>query len=140
MNAFIIDTNIIFSALLRDSPVRKIILSDIFELFTPEFLFTEIRKYETFILKKSGLNKHNFDLLLLLLQSHLAVVPFSNFSSFLNKAEAVMSRIDLKDAPFLALAMKLNIPIWSNDLHLKKQESVSCYTTEEIFHHFISAD
>jgi len=50
MKAFVIDTNIIFSALLKNSAARKIILSDTFDLFVPEFLFTEILKYEEAIL------------------------------------------------------------------------------------------
>lgn len=71
MKSFVLDTNIIFSSLLKNSSTRKIILSDIFDLFAPEFLFTEIKKYEEIILKKSGIKKENFELLLLLLQSHV---------------------------------------------------------------------
>jgi len=35
----VIDTNIIFSALLRNSLTRKIILSDVFDLYVPEYLY-----------------------------------------------------------------------------------------------------
>jgi predicted nucleic acid-binding protein len=132
MDSFVIDTNIIFSSLLKDSTARKIILSDAFNLFAPEFLFTEIKKYEKTILKKSGLRKENFDLLLLLLQSHIAVIPFNEFSGYLTEAEAEMEGIDKKDAPFIALALKLDIPIWSNDLDFKKQKKIISYTTDEI--------
>jgi predicted nucleic acid-binding protein len=69
MNSFVIDSNIIFSSLLKDATARKIILSDAFNLFAPEFLFTEIKKYEKVILNKSGLNEENYEFLLLLLQS-----------------------------------------------------------------------
>ncbi len=137
MRSFVLDTNIIFSSLLKDSTARKIILSDIFELFAPEFLFTEINKYKRTILDKTGLGKNNFEFLLLLLQSHVAVISFREFSGFLNEAEALMKNIDLKDAPFIALAIKLEIPIWSNDLHFKKQNKVLSYTTDEIISSFI---
>lgn len=137
MESFVLDTNIVFSSLLRSSSIRKIILSDTFNLFTPEFLFTEIKKYEELILKKSGLKKENFDLLLLLLQSHIAVIPANAFSGFLTEAEEEMRDIDIKDAPFVALALKLKIPVWSNDLHFKKQKKVTSYTTEEIFSIFL---
>ena len=40
--------------------------------------------------------------------------------------------IDIDDAPFLALAMSLNCPIWSNDGHFKKQHVVKAYTTREL--------
>lgn len=137
MRSFVLDTNILFSSLLKDSTARKIILSDIFELFAPEFLFTEINKHKRTILDKTGLGKNNFEFLLLLLQSHVAVVSFREFSGFLNEAEALMKNIDMKDAPFIALAIKLEIPIWSNDLHFKKQNKVLSYTTDEIISNFI---
>ncbi len=137
MNAFVLDTNIIFSALLKNSAPRKIILSDIFDLYAPEFLFTEIKKYEEIILKKTGLSKTNFNLLLLLIQSHIAVIPFEEFSDFLKDAENIMVDIDIKDSPFLALALKLNISIWSNDNHLKEQTRVETYATAEIISNFM---
>jgi len=137
MISFVLDTNIIFSALLKDSTVRKIILSDNFDLFVPEFLFTEIKKYEEIILKKSGLERENFELLLLLLQSHISIVPFKEYSVFLEEAEKEMEKIDLKDAPFIALALRLGIPIWSNDLHFKKQIKIETFNTSEILELFL---
>lgn len=138
MKAFVIDTNIIFSALLKNSAARKIILSDTFDLFVPEFLFTEILKYEEAILKKSGMAKENLELLLLLLQSHVSVIPFKIFIDFLEEAEEEMEKIDMNDAPFIALALKLKIPIWSNDLHFKKQRKVESFNTAEIMSDFLS--
>jgi predicted nucleic acid-binding protein len=138
MQAFVIDTNIIFSALLKNSAARKIILSDTFDLFVPEFLFTEILKYEEAILKKSGMVKENLELLLLLLQSHVSVIPFKIFNDYLKEAEKEMAKIDIKDAPFIALALKLKIPIWSNDLHFKKQRKVESFNTAELISDFLS--
>jgi predicted nucleic acid-binding protein len=60
------------------------------------------------------------------------VIPFNEFSDFLKEAEEEMENIDKKDAPFIALALKLEIPIWSNDLDFKKQKKVVSYTTDEI--------
>ncbi len=48
-----------------------------------------------------------------------------------------MKVIDIKDAPFIALALKLKIPIWSNDKHFKKQQKVVSYTTDEIMTNFL---
>ena len=47
MDSFVIDTNIIFSSLLKDSSTRKIILSDTFNLFAPEFVFNSSLKIQT---------------------------------------------------------------------------------------------
>ena len=36
------------------------------------------------------------------------------------------------DIDFLALALKLKLPVWSNDSHLKKQSKVIVYSTSEL--------
>ncbi|MCP5104970.1 MAG: hypothetical protein GY950_16405 [bacterium] len=73
--------------------------------------------------------------------SGIAPVPLpftaNAFSGFLKEAEEEMKDIDKKDAPFVALALKLKIPVWSNDLHFKKQKKVMSYTTDEIFTIFL---
>ena len=83
------------------------------------------------------MNKDNLDILLLLLQSHISVIPFKKFSEYLEEAEKEMENIDIKDSPFIALALKLNIPIWSNDLHFKRQSKVPCFSTAEIKTNFL---
>lgn len=35
-------------------------------------------------------------------------------------------------SPFMALALYLGYPIWSNDDHFKQQNIVKTYTTEEL--------
>ena len=39
---------------------------------------------------------------------------------------------DADDAPYLAFAIKMKSPIWSNDQHLKKQSIVPILTTREM--------
>ena len=39
---------------------------------------------------------------------------------------------DKDDVDFIALALKLNLPIWSNDKDLKKQTLAKVYTTKEV--------
>ncbi len=43
-----------------------------------------------------------------------------------------MREIDIDDSLFLALAMSLNCPIWSNDKHFKRQSFVKAFTTQEL--------
>jgi predicted nucleic acid-binding protein len=47
-------------------------------------------------------------------------------------AHKEMKDIDEKDTPFLALALQLNCPVWSDDNHFKQQNVVNVYTTKEI--------
>lgn len=43
-----------------------------------------------------------------------------------------MDGIDKNDTVFIALALALNCPIWSNDTDFKKQRNVKVYTTEDL--------
>jgi hypothetical protein len=38
------------------------------------------------------------------------------------------------------LALKLKLPVWSNDLHFKKQKKVEAYTTDEIITNFLEIE
>ena len=55
----IVDANILFSALIKDSSTAKILVDDKFKLYAPEFLFEEFAKYEDYILKKTNRTKEN---------------------------------------------------------------------------------
>ncbi len=47
---FVIDTNILISALIRDSTTRKIIVKSGWEFYYPEISFHEVRKYKGLVL------------------------------------------------------------------------------------------
>ena len=123
----VLDSNIIFSALIKKSITREIILSDLFELYAPEYIFNEITKHKE--LRKSKLDGGDFEALLLLLQIHIHLVTKDKYYEKMAVAEDILSNIDITDSPFLALALALDCPIWSNDEHFTQQDKVEVYTT-----------
>jgi len=128
----VLDSNVIFSAMIKKSTTRNIILSDVFELHAPEYIFSEITKHKELLLKKSKMNEGDFDALLLLLQKHIQLVPKEKYNEKMALAEDILKDIDVTDSPFLALAMALNCKIWSNDKHFKQQDKVGACTTKEL--------
>ncbi len=128
----VLDSNIIFLALIKKSTTRNIILSDVFELHAPEYIFSEITKHKELLLKKSKMNEGELDALLLLLQKHIRLVPKEKYNENMALAEDILKDIDTTDSPFLALAMALNCKIWSNDGHFKQQDRVEVHTTKEL--------
>ena len=128
----VIDTNILFSAMVKKSITRKIILSDVFELYVPEYLFDEINKHKDLILRKAKISNRDFIALLTLFQKHTKIVKKEFYQDKTPIAEEVMKEIDITDSPFLASALALNCLIWSNDGHFKQQNLVKVYTTKEI--------
>ncbi len=129
---FVLDSNIIFSALIKKSTTRNIILSDIFDLYAPEYIFSEITKHKELLLRKSKMNEGDFDALLLLLQKHIHLVPKDKYNEKIALAEDILRNIDITDSPFLALSLALDCSIWSNDGHFKQQNKAGVYTTKEL--------
>lgn len=126
----VIDANVLFSALIKNSETRKLIFNTAIKLYSPDFIIEEVKKYNYEIIKKSGLSLEEFDLLTELLFKHIQIINKQEYSHFLQTSIYLIH--DKKDAPYLATALKLNCPIWSNDKELKKQKKVKIFTTEEL--------
>ena len=52
-------------------------------------------------------------------------------------AVELMRGIDEKDSPFIACALALGLPLWSNDRALKAQQRVKVYSTDEILKNYL---
>ena len=126
----VIDANILFAALIKNSVTAEILFNENVYLFAPEFLLEEFIEHKEEIIKKMNRSLNEFDYILGLLKSLIKFVPREEFQRFLGEAEIVTP--DKDDAPYFALALKLNIPIWSNDKKLKEQNKVKVYSTSEI--------
>ena len=122
----IIDANILFSALIKDSKTREIILkSDEFFLF-PSYIFIETQKYKGELLEKSKMPKEEFEKLFRLIISKVLIVPNELLVPYREKAFEIVKDIDPKDVLFIACALAYpGSIIWSNDKQLKKQSKVN---------------
>jgi predicted nucleic acid-binding protein len=128
----VVDTNIMISALLRDGLTRRILLLSPFDMYALACAQEEIEAHRIELIHKSKLTEEHFEYLIQLLFSKLSLVPQDDLEPFRDRAITTMKDIDPYDAPFLALAMMLDSPIWSNDRHFKRQKAVKVFTTKEI--------
>ena len=127
----VIDANVLFAALIKESVTSRLLISDRLTLYAPEFLIEEVEKYEEFILQKTGKSKEELQRVLAVLRKRITFVRLPELVSFLDKAKQISP--DEKDISYFALALRLSLPIWSNDAALKqKQNAVKVYSTEEI--------
>jgi predicted nucleic acid-binding protein len=130
---FVIDSNILISALIRDSTTRKIIIESEWTFYYPEIAFHEIRKYKKLVLEKSGMAEMEYSIVLRRLLKHITLVSEEQFSHNLKGANEILGKIDVDDVVFLAVAMSLeNSKIWSNDPHLNQQNKVKALKTEDV--------
>jgi len=129
----ILDTNIFFSGIIKDSITRKILLHPDYEFYIPDFFLNELKKYKEYLINKTGLEKLKFKQLLNDILENIYLVPFNEYSDKLMKAKEIIGNIDEKDIPFIAVALSFkNNGIWTDDKHFKEQSEVKIYSTKEI--------
>lgn len=126
----IIDANVLFSALIKNSLTAELIFHEDILLSTPEFIIAEFLKYENLLLKKMHKTREEYIQIMHMLKDIITVVPMEEYSGFIEEAEKISP--DPKDTLYLALAMKLKCAVWSNDKKLKEQDKVKVYSTNEI--------
>lgn len=129
----IIDTNILLSALIKDSKTREILLSSNWKFYYPEMSFHEIRKYKNLVLKKSGITEKGYQEILNNLLLKIIIIPDEQIFNNLNEAKKIMGKIDVDDVVFIACALSINDSIiWSDDKHFEKQDVIKTLKTNQI--------
>ena len=126
----VVDANILFSALIKDSLTAELLFEPALKLYTPEFLLEEFTKYEELILKKINRSKEKYIEIFHCLKDIINFIPEEEFSEFLHEAEIISP--DIKDTAYIALALKMKCPVWSNDKTLKNQKIITVYSTSDL--------
>lgn len=132
---FVVDTNILLSALLKNGLSREILTNFNFRFFTPSFALSEITKYKEYVCKKSSLTEKQFNSTLRKIFEYIIIIPLDEYVSCINEAKTLIK--DASDAPFLACAISLDSARWSNDGHFKEQKKIKVFTTEEFIKRFL---
>jgi len=116
----VIDTNIIFSSLLkRESKIKTFILDPSNEFYCCNFAFVELFKYKDKIEK---ISKLDFDEVIELMRILFSKINFVREkvipTDIANEAYNLCFDIDEKDTPFIALSLFLDIPLITRDKKL----------------------
>ena len=129
----VVDANILFASLIKDSLTAELLVSDKLNLYAPEFLFDEFIKYEQYILEKTNRSKGDFEYFLNILREEIEIIPQNIISPFIEEAEKFSP--DPKDTVYLACALVIDSKIWSNDKKLKEdQKEIEIISIEELIH------
>ena len=124
----VIDANILIAAIVSsEGKTAEMLFSDRLTLLAPEFLLEEVKKHREEISSKSGLSEADFRLACTFFSSQIRYFPFSEFGMFIPQAKHICP--DPYDITYIALALKFNCPIWSNDKILQQQREVKILTT-----------
>ncbi len=128
----IVDSNVLFSALIKDSITRRILMHIDAELITIAFSEQEMANHQKMLLQKSSLNKIEFGLLLEKLKSKLVFIDDLIVAARFEEAYEITKKIDPQDSPFVAAALATGSDIWSDDTHFDKQHKVKIWKTKDL--------
>ncbi len=128
----VIDANVIFSAFIKKGLTRRLILYNLFEMYTPRFVIEEFFEHLEELVNKTEVNKESIKIKIkeFILNSNIILASKKEIEMYIDEAKKISPDID--DVMYFALALKLNCPIWSNDEKLKEQNNVKIYSTSEI--------
>ena len=125
----VVDTNVAFSLLKKDSFTKQLAKKHSLKLYSHFFILEELSKYSELLCSKLKISEDKFERIKKIL-SRLVNLKVKVSPQQLNWAKRLIS--DPKDSPYLALALKLNIPVCSEDSHFKEQSVVEVFTTKEL--------
>lgn len=134
-DGIVVDSNIIFSALIFKSSTNRKILQKPLLFVAPEYALREIEAHLPLVIRKCanrGVSEKEVRFAVDTILSNIILIPDEFYKPFMKNAAKLMRDIDEKDSPFIAVATALNLPVWSNDKDLKKQKRITVYSTDEI--------
>ena len=127
----VIDANIIFAALIKKGLTSELLTSNELQLFAPEFLLEEIKKYQNLIIEKMHRSPDDFEHYLRILSEYIIIIPKEEIMPFMESAEKISP--DPKDSTYFALALAISSGIWSNDKKLKMdQDKINVFSTSDL--------
>jgi len=127
----VIDANIIFAALIKENKTHELIFNEKLNLFTTEFFLIELEKHIKELQEKTEKSEADISKLLYILKRKIMFIPLEELLPYLDEAESISP--DSDDVAYIALALKLNCGIWSNDRKLKEnQERIKIYSTLDL--------
>ena len=117
----IIDTNILFSALIStQSHLRDILLESEEEFYAPNYLFVELFRYKDKMMKYTKLSEEEMYEYLNILTEKIHFIQV-DFISTENRQIAydLCKDKDIKDTLFVVLSLELDAKLWTGDKKLK---------------------
>lgn len=120
----VVDTNIVFSGILSPKGTISDLLlnsSNSFTFYAPSAIIDELDKHHKKLIKISGLSDSEIQFLRRILLRKIELIDLESIrSKTWKRALELTEGIDQFDAPFIALSLELEAPLWSGDKKLIK--------------------
>ncbi len=120
----VVDTNIIFSGILSpEGTISDLLLNstDSFTFYAPSAIIDELDKHHKKLVKISGLSDSEIQFLRRMLLRKIELIDLESIrSTTWENALELTGNVDEFDAPFIALSLELEAPLWTGDKKLIK--------------------
>ncbi len=148
MNRIIVDTNIVFSALLNtDSRIGRILINgkNHFEFYAPEYLKYEVFNHKEKIKALGKFTERDFFEVYVLIIKNITVLNHSIIpETIYKKAELLCREIDIDDTVFVAFSYFTKSTLWTGDKRLIKGLADKGFdnviSTSELYQLFLSKE
>ncbi len=146
MNKIIVDTNIVFTALLNiDSRIGQILINGAryYDFYSPEYIREEILEHKKRIKSIANLNEETFIKLYELILRNIKIlnhtlIPIDVYT----KAEELCKTIDIDDTIFVAVSIYTRGKLWTGDNKLINglidKGYIRFIKTKDLYNDFIS--
>ena len=112
----VVDTNIAYSALLKSSRIHRLLITEQrLEPHAPKVLLDEIEKHIPRIRRYTGFTVRELRVIWEILVERIKIHREEEYTDEMEEAMNLLRNVDLSDAPFIALAMHLDTPLWTGD-------------------------
>ena len=121
----IIDTNKIISTALKNGVIRRVFLFENISMYSIDYSLEEIKENISIICKRFSVSLFN-KLLKELILPKINIISINEITEYSKEAKHIANNFDIDDWPFIALALKLKLPIWTNDKYMIRYGIESC--------------
>jgi len=137
----VVDTNIIFSAILNSNGLIGELLFNTgsqFDFYSPEFMVDELTKYRSKLKQITNMSFKNIDISIYQVLKNIKLISSEAISELDWKlANELTLNIDEDDIPFVATALGISGSIWTGDKKLisglRQKEFGNIYSTKELY-------
>lgn len=143
----IVDTNIIFSAIISDKgKIGDLLLNTNhkLDLYSPLFLLDELGYHSAKILSLTEYSKQEYEQIKSIVTANIGFIDTTTITDAdWESAKQLLIDIDVNDVPFLALSISLDAVLWTGDKKLikglQRKGYKYCVSTEILFAQFFNA-
>ncbi len=129
----VVDANILLAGFIKAAVTRDLLLEGRLKLHAPEHLIYETRRHlldSSDLRRRIGLSPKQIEKIWFILTQHIESHAKTDYQKTYPTALKIAPHPE--DAPYLALALRLEIPLWSNDKGMKTQTQVRVFATHEV--------